>query len=336
MFHRTLLSVLRILPLCAAFFLVSGCSGDTERQRVVRIGIGFNEQMPQHQALVVFKEHLESLAGDRFRVEIFHSGQLGDDRSMMEALRMGNQEMTVPATAPMVGFVREFQVLDLPYLFPSFEVMHDVLDGPLGRELLDKLDGVGLHGLVFLPEGFRSLTNNRRPVRRPEDLRGLRIRTMENRLHMQAFREWGANPTSMAFSEIFSALEQGVVDGQENPPAVPWNSNFHEVQRFFSDTRHFAAPYVMLVSGRFWNRLSEEDRAHFQAAARAAYEAHRTIVATSEVEVLNNLRRVMEFVELSDDDRRVFFEAARPVYDQARSNLGDDFVNRFLQAAGHR
>lgn len=336
MFHRFLVSALSLGTLVGALLVATGCSGDGDRQRVVRIGIGFNDQMPQYQALVVFRDKLEELAGDRFRVEIFHSGQLGDDRSMMEALRMGNQEMTVPATAPIVGFVREFQVLDLPYLFPSFDEMHDVLDGPLGRELLDKLDGVGLHGLVFLPEGFRSLTNNRRAVRRPEDMRGLRIRTMENRLHMQAFREWGANPTSMAFSEIFSALEQGVVDGQENPPAVPWNSNFHEVQRFFSDTRHFAAPYVMMVSGRFWNRLSDEDKGHFEAAARAAYEAHREIVVASEAEVLNNLRRVMEFVELSEEDRRAFFEAARPVYDQARRNLGDEFVDRFLHAAGHR
>lgn len=327
-----------LLPFLAAALtaFLTACAPDEGQPRVVRIGIGFNDQMPQYKALEVFKEHLEAAAGERFRVELYHSGQLGDDRSMMEALRMGNQEMTCPATAPVTGFVREFQVLDLPYLFPSFEVMHEVLDGPLGRELLDKLDGVGLRGLVFLPEGFRSLTNNRRPVRHPDDMRGLRIRTMENRLHMQAFREWGANPTSMAFSEIFSALEQGVVDGQENPPAVPWNSNFHEVQRYFSHTEHFAAPYVLMVSGRFWNRLSEEEKGHFEAAARAAYEAHREIVEAGEREILDNLRRVMEFVDLDEADRRAFFEAAAPVHEQARRNLGDDFVNRFIEAAGHR
>lgn len=327
----------RVFGFCVLLFaiasaaLIVGCGG-SDKMTTVRIGIGFNEQMPQYQALVVFKAAIEAEAGDRFNIELYHSGQLGDDRSMMEALRMGNQEMTCPATAPVAGFVPEFQVLDLPYLFPSFEVMHDVLDGPLGRELLDKLEKVGLYGLVFLPEGFRSITNSRRPVFEPQDLRGLRIRTMENRLHMQAFREWGANPTSMAFSEIFSALEQGVVDGQENPPAVPWNSNFHEVQRYFSVTEHFAAPYVLMVSGRFWNRLSEEDKDLFRRAGRAAYLAHRSMVEESMTEVMANLSRVMNVNYITPEQRAAFLQAAQPVYDQARRNVGDSIVDRFIEA----
>jgi len=302
------------------------------KARIVRVGIGFNDQMPQYKALEVFKEEVEKSAGDRYRIELYHSSQLGDDREMMEALRLGNQEMTCPATAPVAGFVNEFKALDLPYLFPSNEIMHKVLNGDAGQDLLKKLDSVGLHGLVYLPEGFRNLTNNGHAVAEPSDMKGLKIRTMENPIHMAAFRSWGASPTPMPFGEVFSALEQGVVDGQENPTTVPYFQKFYEVQKFYSHTEHFAAPYILMISKKFWDSLPADDKALFEDAARTAYDVHKEVSSQYNEEVLEKLESLMTVTILTGEQKQMFRQAAEPVYAQVRKELGEDVVDRFVKA----
>ena len=300
--------------------------------RIVKVGIGFNDKMPQYKALEVFKKEVEAASQGAYRVDLYHSSQLGDDREMMEALRLGNQEMTCPATAPVAGFVKEYRVLDLPYLFPSNEVMHKVLNGPPGQELLKKLDSVGLHGLVYLPEGFRNLTNSRRAVATPADLKGLKIRTMENPIHLAAFRAWGANPTPMPFGEVFSAMEQKVVDGQENPTTVPYFGKFYEVQKYYSHTEHFAAPYILMISKKFWDGIGPADRQVFEAAAQKAYAFHKDYSAKNNAEILEKLKSVMTVTILTPEQKQQFFEAAQPVYVQVRKDLGDALVDSFLKA----
>jgi len=300
--------------------------------RVMKVGIGFNDQMPQYKALEVFKKEVEAASKGAYRVDLYHSSQLGDDREMMEALRLGNQEMTCPATAPVAGFIKEFRVLDLPYLFPSNEVMLKVLSAPAGQDLLKKLDSVGLHGLVYLPEGFRNLTNSRRAVATPADLKGLKIRTMENPIHLAAFRAWGANPTPMPFGEVFSAMEQKVVDGQENPTTVPYFAKFYEVQKYYSHTEHFAAPYILMISKKFWDGVSAADRQMFDAAAQKTYAFHKELSAKNNAEILEKLKGVMTVTILTPAQKKQFFEAAQPVYTQVRKDLGDALVDSFLKA----
>ena len=323
------------LKLIVAFAVVVGCSAASVcagEPRIVKVGIGFNDQMPQYKALEVFKKEVEAASKGAYRVDLYHSSQLGDDREMMEALRLGNQEMTCPATAPVAGFVKEFRVLDLPYLFPSNEVMLKVLNGPAGQDLLKKLDGVGLHGLVYLPEGFRNLTNSRRVVATPADLKGLKIRTMENPIHLAAFRAWGANPTPMPFGEVFSAMEQKVVDGQENPTTVPYFAKFYEVQKYYSQTEHFAAPYILMISKKFWDGISPADRQMFEAAAQKTYAFHKELSAKSNTEILEKLKGLMTVTILTPDQKKQFFEAAQPAYAQVRKDLGDALVDSFLKA----
>ncbi|MGE5553028.1 MAG: DctP family TRAP transporter solute-binding subunit [Betaproteobacteria bacterium] len=299
---------------------------------VIRVGIGFNDKTAQYKALEVFKKELEEKSKGYYRVDLYHSSQLGDDRVMMENLRIGNQEMTCPATAPVAGFVKEMKVLDLPYLFPDNEVMHKVLSGPVGRKLLDRLDAAGLHGLVYLPEGFRNLTNSVREVRTPDDLKGLKIRTMENPIHMEAFRLWGASPTPMPFGEVFSALEQRVVAGQENPTSVAYLQKFYEVQKYYSHTEHFAAPYILMISKKFWDAQTPQRRKMIQDAAQQAYVAHKKISADFNNEYLEKMKGVLKVAILTPAEKAEFRKKAAPLYERVKKELGEDFVQEFIDA----
>ena len=171
-------------------------------KRIMRIGIGLNEDHPQYKGLEKFKEELYKKV-DTIDVQLFANSALGDDRSMMEGLQLGTQEGTNPSTAPIGNFVEEFKVFDFPYLFPDEASADKILDGPIGQELLDSLSNVGIKGLVYWENGFRNLTNREVEIRKPEDMKGLKVRTMENPIHLAAFRAFGANPTPMAFGELF-------------------------------------------------------------------------------------------------------------------------------------
>jgi tripartite ATP-independent transporter DctP family solute receptor len=325
--------VKRLLSVLIASLLVALLASSALAAPVlIRVGIGFNDKTAQYKALEIFKKDLEESSKGYYRVDLYHSSQLGDDRVMMENLRIGNQEITCPATAPVAGFVKEMKVLDLPYLFPSNDVMLKVLEAPVGRKLLDRLDAVGLHGLVYLPEGFRNLTNSAREVKTPDDLKGLKIRTMENPIHMDAFRLWGASPTPMPFGEVFSALEQKVAAGQENPTSVAYLQKFYEVQKFYSHTEHFAAPYIMMISKKFWDAQTPERRRLIQDAANDAYKAHKKISLDFNNEYLEKLKDVMTVHILTLAEKAEFRKKAAPLYDKVKKELSEDFVQDWVDA----
>ncbi|HRV99730.1 MAG TPA: DctP family TRAP transporter solute-binding subunit, partial [Aminobacteriaceae bacterium] len=238
---------------CVAILLVAlFASAAFGAQFTINAGIGLNDKSAQFQSLQYFKEVVEKNSDGKIEVVLFHSSQLGDDRNMMEALKMGTQEMTCPSTAPMTAFINAFKIYDLPFIFANEEVADYILDGPVGKKLLDMLPDQGLVGLAYWENGFRMLTNSSRPVQSPEDLKGMKIRTMENPIHLAAFRTMGANPTPMAFGELFSAMQQKVVDGQENPWGTIFLQNFFEVQKYATDTGHVYSPFVLLIWKKFW------------------------------------------------------------------------------------
>jgi tripartite ATP-independent transporter DctP family solute receptor len=281
MLRRTLLTS-GLAAACAAFALPAAA------QTTVTLTHALPLTSHYGAGTVAFKEAVERLSNGRYRVNIQRND---NEREGIEATQIGTQEFTVTSTGPVGNFVREVLVLDVPFLFRDYAHARGALDSAIGQELLAKFTPRGLIGVVWMENGFRNLTNSRREVTTPADMRGMKVRTMENQVHMRAFSTLGALPTPMAFSELIPALQQGTVDGQENPIPVIVSANLNQVQKFLSLTRHVYSPAVMIANPAFWNRLNAADRAIFQEAAKAAAAANRAKVSQDEEAGVEELRR---------------------------------------------
>lgn len=292
----------------------------------INAGIGLNDKSAQYKSLEFFKEMVEENSDGQIAVNLYHSSQLGDDREMMEALQMGVQEMTCPSTAPIAPFVNGFKVFDLPFLFPTHEAADYVLDGPVGQDLLKQLEDIGIVGLAFWENGYRQLTNSQTAVETPADVEGLKIRTMENPMHLAAWKEMGANPTPMAFGELFSAMQQGVVDGQENPWGTIYLQNFFEVQDYTTDTGHVYSPFVLMISKQFYDKLPSDLQDVVYEAAQEAKDHNRRTNRAMNAEYLEKLKDVMNVTILTPEQKAAFQEAVQPVYDQFKDEIGADLV----------
>ncbi|SFH28269.1 TRAP transporter substrate-binding protein [Modicisalibacter xianhensis] len=293
------------------------------------ITVGHTTSDNSHYSVGVdaFKKTLEELSGGEFTVEEHPSGALGGERAMIEGLQIGTIDTVITSTGPLGNFVPETYVLDLPFLFADYDQARCVLDGEIGQELLDKVGQNNLVGLAWTENGFRHLTNSLRDVKTPEDASGLKIRTMENQMHMAAFEEMDVHPTPMAFPELFTALQQGTVDGQENPVSVILTSNLWEVQDHMTLTGHVYSPAVMLASPVLWNSLSEEQQGWFTQAAKAGAEATRAEVSRLETEGVKELKdKGMTVVE--NVDKSQFQDAVEPSYSVYTDQYGSEMLDK--------
>ncbi len=295
--------------------------------RTIKFGIGLAETSPQYLSVVHFRDVLAQRTNGRLKVDIFPNSQVGDDKQMMSALQSGSLDMTYPSTSPATALVPELRLFDLPFLFPEAEDADKVLDGPIGTSLLKKFDGTGIKALAWAENGYRQLTNSNKAVTTPEDVKGLRLRVMENPIQVDIWKTLGANPTSMAFGEVFSALEQGVVDGQENPWATIFSSKFNEVQDYGSDTRHVYTPFIIMASQQMFDGLSPEDQAIVQEAAEATRDYDRTISREFADYAKTQLKAGgMNVNDLTAEQQAAFQEATQPVYDKWAPEIGSDLV----------
>ena len=245
------------------------------KPRLIRFGYGLNEQSNQGRAAKVFAEAVEKASGGKMKVRAIGAAALGPDTQMQQALIGGAQEMMVGSTATLVGITAEMALWDTPFLFNNVREADAVLDGPIGKKVLDKLQDKGLVGLVYWENGFRNLTNSKRPVAKLEDLNGIKLRVMQNNVYLDSFKVLGANAVPLPFSELFSAMETNTVDGQENPYNTILSSKFYEVQKFLSVTNHVYSPWVLLVSKKWWDGLSAAERKVLQDAARVSRDFER-------------------------------------------------------------
>ncbi|QGQ46146.1 TRAP transporter substrate-binding protein [Metabacillus sediminilitoris] len=328
-----------ILP---GVLLLSACSGGTQnesaatsadgiQERTIKAGIGNSESHPQGQGMVKFKELLEEKSGGKMKVQNFFDATLGDDLKMTEALQGGLQEVTVPSTSPLVGMIKEFGIYDFPFVFNTEKEAYSVLDGAVGQKLLDKLPEHDLVGLGYWENGFRNLTNSKHPVNTAEDFKGLKIRTMQNEVHLEAFSKLGANPSPMAFSEVFTALESGTVDGQENPLATIKTQKYSEVQDYLSLTKHVYTPFVFLVSKKFWDSLSEEEQKIMSEAAQEAGEYQRALNQEENEKALKILEEEgMKINEVSPEEAEKMKEVIQPVTDEFAKKFGSDLVEEMM------
>lgn len=299
------------------------------QSRDIKFGIGLSETSPQYLSVEYFRDILAQRTGDRLKVQIFPNSQVGDDKQMMSALQSGSLDMTYPSTSPATTLVPELRLFDLPFLFPTAEDADEVLDGPIGTRLLKEFDGTGIKALAWAENGYRQLSNSSKAVSSPDDIRGLRLRVMENPIQVDIWKTLGANPTSMAFGEVFSALEQGVVDGQENPWATIYSSKFNEVQDFGSDTRHVYTPFIIMASQQMFDGLSPEDQAIVQEAAEATRDYDRVISREYSDFAKEQLKAGgMEITDLTPEQQEAFQKATEPVYEKWAPEIGEDLVEQ--------
>ena len=253
---------------------------------------------------------------------------------MIEGLQIGTVDVVITSSGPLGNFVPETYVLDLPFLFENYDQARCVLDSEIGDELLAKMSDHGLVGMAWSENGFRHLTNSQREIASPADAEGLRVRTMENAVHQEAFRQMGARPTPMAFPELFTALQQGTVDGQENPITVIVATNFWEVQDYLSLTGHVYSPAIVLGSPILLDGLSEEERDWFMQAAAASVDATREEVSRLEREGVALLEANGMTVR-TEIDPAPFQQAVEPAYEIFTSQYGSDMLERIREKAGN-
>ena len=307
----------------------SGSSSSTGEKKTLRISLGLNDKTPLYQSSVKFKELVESKT-DSLEVEVFHSGTIADDRSAIEMLQFGTLDITIPSTSPFTTFVPEYGVFDLPFTITSAEQADAILQGEFGDKIAALAESQGMLQIAWWGNGFRNLTNSKRAVEKLEDLKGLKIRTMENEIHLAAWKALGANPTPMAFTELFTAMQQKTIDGQENPYPTIYLEKYPEVQTYLSETNQIYTPFIFLISQKTWNKLSEEEREIIKAAAIEAGEHNRALSRETAASALEELKKEMQYTKLSDDELKRFKAAVAPVIEQYKSMIGEDIVNEFL------
>ena len=296
----------------------------------LRLAHVVNEQDGFHIAAVKFQDLVAQRTEGVVNIELYPNASLGDERTLLEGMQIGTVDMGIITNGPVANFVEEMAVFELPFLFPSPQAAYDVLDGPIGQELLDKLSEVNLKGLAYAERGFRNLTNSERPVNTPEDMEGLRIRVMENPVYVDTFRALGANAIPMAWTEALTAMQQGTIDGQENPVNVIHSFKLNETQGYMTLSRHTYAPAIFVMGMPVWNKLPEAAQAVVVQAAQEAAEHERRVNAEMESQQLAELREAG--MQINDTpDIKAFQAAVVPVYEKYGEQFGD-YLPRIQEA----
>jgi tripartite ATP-independent transporter DctP family solute receptor len=280
-------------------------------------------------AATTLADELAKRSNGKFKVVVIPNGA---EREMIESAQNGTLDLVVTSTGPVGNFVPEVAIVDIPFLFRNYAHAHAVLDGPIGQDMLKLFPAKGIEALAWGENGFRHITNSKRPINTPDDAKGLKVRTMENQVHMTAFRQLGILPTPMAFTEVFNALQQGMIDGQENPIPVITSSQFAKVQKYLTLTGHVYSPALILMSKSTYDRLAPDEQKMFHEAAAVAVKAMREEVAAVEANGVEELRAAGMQV-ITDVDRAKFQEALEPVYAEYAKKFGKDKIDQIRNYA---
>jgi C4-dicarboxylate-binding protein DctP len=294
----------------------------------IAFGHGFMLETPHHKASLRFKELVEQRSNGRIKVNVFPAGQLGSAKDMFEGLQMGSQQIALLPTARISGFNPKLQLFDLPFLFPNREIAYKVFDGPFGAELLKTLEGNKIVGIAFYEDGFKHFTCSK-PIGKPEDFKGTKFRTMESPIIMEQFRSLGANPTPIDFGELYNALQQKVVDGQENPLVTIFNMKFYEVQKYLILSSHAYLGHVLMYSKSWYDGLPKDLQKILADTGRELAPWQRNGVMEGEGGYLKKIKEFGTHVtEFSDSEKARMREATRPVYKVAEGIIGKDLIDK--------
>jgi tripartite ATP-independent transporter DctP family solute receptor len=313
--------------------LSAGLAFTASAETVIKVGHGAAESFHMHRALLHFEELVEAGSNGEIDVQIFPSSQMGPDREMIEGVQTGVLEMAIPPSSFFAGWDPAFAVIELPYMYASKDIAFDVLEGPAGDSMIERVENQGLVGLGWLELGVRNVTNNVRPIATPADLEGVKLRTMQVPAHVATFQALGANPTPMNFGEVYSALQQGVIDGQENPLAIITSQRFYEVQSYLSTTGHVFAVYMPVISQPFFESLSAEHQQLVRDSMAAARLHQAELVSAEDASQLDEIRAAgVEVLELTAAQRQAFADATESVRLQYRDEVGAEAYDAWIAA----
>ena len=300
----------------------------SSREDVVTINIGHveAEDRSTHRALVEhFKKTVEEKSKGSISVQIYANSVLGGDSELTESVAMGTLEAALPSTSVLVSYSDDFGIMDMPYLFSSPQKAFEAMDGDLGGYFNERLEKVGIYGLGYSYNGLRSMTNSSKPIETPEDLKGLKMRVMENEVFIDFFETLGASATPMSFNELFTGLQQHTVDGQENPPSLIYASKFQEVQKYLSLTEHVNNFLGFIMNKDFYDNLTKEQQEIVQEAAQEFVNYQRKMeLDDTEAYVKKLEEEGMQVNRLTDEQKTKFRQELEPMYEKYRKKYGEE------------
>jgi len=288
---------------------------------------------PQHLGAMAFAKHVNENSNGEIEVQVFPMGQLGGERSMTEQVQGGTLHMTAVTAGVLANFVPEMGIIELPFIYPNREVAYKVLDDAEVKARFESYcEPKGFVFIGYTENEFRDMTNSKGPIRKPEDLQGLKIRVIESPIFIDTFKALGANPTPLPFPEIYNALQQKVIDGQDNPIFTSYMMKFTEVNKYATLTSHILTECPVVVNKRFWNRLKPEQQKLFREAAQVQIKVNREENAKNRVKALEKVKaQGVDVVILTDAETEAFKKAVQPVHDKYRDVYGAEWYNFFLK-----
>ncbi|HEY9053398.1 MAG TPA: TRAP transporter substrate-binding protein [Rectinemataceae bacterium] len=319
-----------LVTILAAAILVSAAWGASGYKAELKLASATSMTHTYNVGAQYFAKLVEERTDGRIKFKFYPDGQLGKgERELLEALQQGTIDLYVGSTGPLGGFSPSMQILDIPFLFRDYAHVDSVLDGPIGAALIADLEKVQMKGLAFWENGFRNLTNSKKVVKTPADAKGMKIRTMENPVHIQAWKAANVNPTPMAWGEVFGALQQGVIDGQENPVAVILQQKVYEVQKYLSLTQHVYSPAMLIMSAKRWAQIPKEDQEIILKAAKEGAVYQRNLGRQNEEQMLADLaKNGMNITK--DVDKAAWQAAMKPAFDAFSAQFGKERIDAIL------
>lgn len=281
------------------------------------------------KAFEFMNNELKQKTDGRITLEIFPASQLGSERELVESIQLGNVDMAFVSSAVLGNFNPEFFALDIPFLFKDRASVYRVLDGEIGQSLLGSLDKVGIKGLAFWENGFRQLTNNKKEIRTPADLAGIKMRTMENEVHIAAWKALGANPSPLAFGELFTALQQGTFEAQEGPINLFYDMKFNEVQKYISVTNHVYSPWPLMINPEIYDSFSSEDKKVFDEVVKATANYQRDLALKADENAIANMPEV-KITKLTAEELNQFSSKMPAIHEMVKKKIGPAIVDKII------
>lgn len=301
-----------LLKLFSLMLIVLVSCNKHSKVKVLRLAHGLDEKHPVHQGMAFMAEKLAEESGGKLMVKIFSGGQLGGERQCLELLQIGSLDMTKVSSAVLEGFAPKYQVLGLPYIFRDKAHAHKVFDGPIGKELLDDGDKYWLKGLCFYDAGARSFYSIDKPILTPNDLDGMKIRVMKSNTAVEMVSAFGGSPTPISWGELYTSLQQGVVDGAENNPPSFYTSHHFEVCKHYAINEHTSVPDVLLINLQTWNKLSSQEKEWLQKAVAKSVIEQRKLWETSEKYSLEQVQKAG--VKIYYPDKQPFMDKVEKMH----------------------
>lgn len=307
----------KILPILILVLSLVGCGGENAT-KTLRLGHGLDVSHSVHKAMVKMAEDLKERSGGKLELKIYPSQQLGTERECLELLQIGSLDMTKVSVGVLENFAPKMKVLGLPFLFRDRQHSFDVLDGPIGEMLLNEGEKYWLKGLGYYDAGSRSFYTMNKPIEKPSDLEGEKIRVMESATAVNMVKELGGSPTPISWGELYTSLQQGVVDGAENNPPSFYLSRHYEVCKFYSLDEHTVLPDVLLIGTYVWDKLTEQEQKWLSAAVKESVKYQRILWAEAEEEALREVQKAG--VEIFRPDKTLFAEKVQPIYESYKDD----------------